>query len=271
MFRRILALMAFAMIANVSFANPPPPPEEVLLTPQNSVVLRGEVDSKSISELITQMSAMNGQNVYVYISSPGGSIRAGNEFIRFMDAYKGHVTCIADTAASMAFSILQACNTRLVFPDSIIMQHEATFGLEGQTPNNISFLGMILSMLDAMNKMEAARMEMTVEDLKKKIRDDWWLYGTQAVAAKAADGTAHVLCSPELIKSTTTQDVKTFFFSAKLTFSNCPLIGYPVKIESNIKIPANPARFSEELEKFLNGLNQRDKVFSPRSNGFVVP
>jgi hypothetical protein len=132
----------------------------------------------------------------------------------------------------MAFVILQTiCDDRLVGEVSTLMQHQTTFGVSGRDGEVQARVGMVSTINLWMDALQAARLGISIPVLRDRVRDEWWLIGEQAIKAKAADSVAAVLCTPALTKSTHEESFQNMFIKAKLTWSDCPLIEYPVKID----------------------------------------
>jgi ATP-dependent protease ClpP protease subunit len=229
----------------------------------NHVILRGVVDEAMVAKLIVKMTeiAVDNDEVLMYIVSPGGSVLAGNNLIQYMN-YLRHqgktMTCIADQAASMAFSIFQECDNRYVMPTSILMQHQMSVGLEDQYEN----LKSRIKLLEAINKQsclrQAARIGMTPEEFHAKILSDWWIYGDENVEANTADKVVLAGCTPTLALTTVEEDLNLGFFSLHLVYSGCPLSRFPLSIgnrnqcdETDVKCQADFAEQIKQLPHIL--------------------
>ena len=108
------------------------------LTTNNSVILRGPVNSISVSKWIYNINKIKTDDIYIYIKSPGGSVTSGNLFIEQIKSLSEsgkNIHCIAEFAASMAFIILQSCPNRYGLFSSILMQHQISFGISGNLQN----------------------------------------------------------------------------------------------------------------------------------------
>lgn len=228
MLRNFLVLIA---LISSMWATPSLAKEHITLTKENTVVLRGEVSSESVDKALNSILQNSSPNVYLYISSPGGSIMAGIHFIDKLRSSGKKVTCIADIAASMAFVILQSCETRYVLDSSLIMQHVATYGLQGEAPKNWKLVQMIHRMLDVMDKAQADKLKLSLSEFRGKTRDDWWLLGNDAVEARAADETVEVSCNSELLRSRVKEEMAVFIFKVEVTWYGCPLHRAPEKVE----------------------------------------
>lgn len=226
---------------------------EIVLTPTNALVLRGEVASDNMNALIHSIMTSKEDRLYLYIDSFGGSIFAGLKLIEAIKSTDKTIVCIANTAISMAFVILQSCDERLVVDDAVLMQHVASYGMEGQEPNNFTFAGFLHRVTKDLYKRQAERIGMAEEEFYKKIRDDWWLWDDEAVKANAADGKVLVKCSSELTKIYYTETIQVLFLSVELKFNACPLIPGPIVSSVPKELKKSPdaiAALTKVLEKF---------------------
>jgi len=228
--------------------------DTVTLTEDNHVVLKGKICEKSISKAIVDISNIgNSSEIVLFISSPGGEVFAGNNFIQFMNylRMKGKTfTCVADFAASMAFGIFQACDNRYVTPSTILMQHQMSVGLQDQYEN----LKNRISLLDAINYQaiatQARRTNLTVEEFKAKVVSDWWLYGESSVSQNAADKVVQVGCSSDLLESTYEDSIDFFGTTYNLVYSMCPLARAPLSFEEMNADTNNATNLSETMKAY---------------------
>jgi hypothetical protein len=201
--------------------------------------------------------------VYLYITSPGGSITAGMELANIIKNSGKNIKCVAGFAASMAFALLQACNERYVLEHSIIMQHVPHYSLGGDAPNNWSMVQFLTRMIRKLDEDQAKRLGMTVDAFRAKTRDDWWLFGAEAVEAKAADGVVTASCSPGLTKQRQKEKVQVVFWKFNIEWSGCPLIEGPVKIEAEgLSKKSKSKRAREEYQRVIQKLNVREYLLS---------
>lgn len=238
-----------------------PTDQPLVMTPENTIILRGEVRTQSVSEVILRLNEIESNEVILFINSPGGSVLAGNQLTYALQTTNKKVTCIANMAASMAFAILQSCGTRAVLPQSIIMQHVATYGVDGEAPKNVSMVKFLQRMLRKSDEVQAQRIGISYEDFKRKTRNDWWLVGSDTVDNGVADKVVNAVCSPELVKKRSKQTVNNLFFSLEIEWSGCPLIEYPTKItkpESPFGIKSKSA--VQEYANFLKIIKLRDSM-----------
>lgn len=212
----------------------------VTLTEDNFVVLRGAIDEDSASYFIKDIYRLvvnekNNDDIYVYLMTPGGSVIHGYDIIQTLEALSQtgkKIHCIADTAYSMGFSILQACDYRHVIKSSSIMQHQMSFGFEGQMENNKNRFKFIESIEEKMTEQQSARLGLSQDEFKKKILSDWWMFSDNAVKENAADDIVNVLCDKSLTNETYFREFNFVFFGkVKFEFSKCPLIKSPISID----------------------------------------
>jgi len=185
--------------SGVSYAN-----KAVVLGVNNHVVLNGDINKKLVDDIIFKIASHPKNSLYLYVNSPGGSIHSGNVLVEFLKTTKKKVFCIADYAASMAFTIVQYCHKRLVSNNSILMQHEASLELHDSVPKLLSMLKMIVGKILITETGTAGRLGISYKKYKEKIANDWWIHGGDAVDEGVADEVRSISCTNKLIKQTTT-------------------------------------------------------------------
>lgn len=213
----------------------------IKLTTGNTVNFRGAVDGQSItsaqiklSELISQRGKA-GYPIYLVFDSPGGSIVAGDAFIQFAKMLP-NVHTISIFAASMASGIVEAMpGRRYVTHNGIMMFHRASGTFQGQFESGeieqqLEFFKKVVREMEMRN---ASRMLMTLEAYKDKVKDEYWLYGNDAVEKKAADELVNLECSPDLIKKRENSLVQSLFGSFNVSWSGCPLFRAPIQASGN--------------------------------------
>lgn len=234
--------------------------ETIKLEKANTFVIRGEVTSSSMNKLSHQILESKADKIYLFINSPGGSIFAGLKFMEAVKATDKKVICVADTAISMAFAILQGiCSERLIMENAVLMQHVAAYNLQGQEPNNYTFSRFLHSMALSLYANQAKRMGMAYADFYSKIRDDWWMWGEEAVQANAADRVVNVKCSKDMLSSYSVEKIQVFIFTVELKFSSCPLISGPAGVnapEEAFKMPG----FGKALQDALDSYSPKSLV-----------
>lgn len=234
-------------------------PSQVHLTKDNTLLLRGPISDTTASSLTQDLLTVPGKEAYLFIDSPGGSVVAAARIIAAMRSSDKKVTCIAETAISAAFMILQACDVRLITYSGITMQHNASLAVgRKEIPNFKTFVEFIYRMLDITDAIQAKRLGLSVEEFKNKTKDDWWLFSLDAVSNNVVDGMTTVKCSKDAIESTTSVSVQGFLGMVfKFDFSRCPLLSEPIPAKENNFY--NP----EEVARAYNVLMSREPIRDP--------
>jgi len=206
----------------------------ITLNRSNHAVLRGEITDASVSKFLFNLQNLDDDNIYIYISSPGGSVLDGLKVIdqiEFLSNSGKQVSCIADVAMSMGFVILQACPTRLITGSSVLMQHQMSFSVDGPIRNVNSRVKFVESLEQNLDFMQANRLNMSVTDFSNTISHDWWLYGEKILKYNAADKKVYVKCDKELLENVVIEKVPGIFGEYKSVYSECPTIRGPLSTE----------------------------------------
>jgi len=210
---------------------------DIVLTKDNTVVLNDTVNWDSISKvsmdlLLLSTRVPEDQPIYLFLSTPGGSVLAGSAFIEVLKHIPQEVHTITSFAASMGFSIVQASDKRIILETGTLMSHRASLGgLEGQLDGEIETrIRYYKDITNILNKEAANRMGLSLGKYKRLINREYWAVGNKAVSQGAADKVASVTCSLDLLTSHNIQKVRTLFGAIELKFSNCPLIVSPIEV-----------------------------------------
>lgn len=195
-----------------------------VLSEHNTVSIVGPIGQATASDFISSLAQMKSDEVTIYLDSPGGSVIAGNTMITYMQSSGKTYNCVAKFAASMAFGILQACDNRYLTRDGIIMQHTMSYMVGGSAPQNRSLVGLFQRIEDEMDRFQAERLELSLEEFRYKTIRDYWLYSVDAITDKAADGIAVVSCEAELVKKKIIRTFRGFFGTISVKMSACPLL-----------------------------------------------
>lgn len=211
------------------------------LTDSNSVILRGPVDSNSVSKWISQLNRVDNDYINLYITSPGGSVHSGNLLVEQIKSLKESgktINCIAEFAASMAFVILQSCSNRYGLESSVLMQHQMSLGIHGNIKNVNNYLSYLNDLSNEMNLMQSKRLGMSLDKFNSKVVNDWWVTGKKGLEFNIIDEIVLVKCNSNIINKIDVIIVDNFFNTQKINFSKCPLITEPlVKIRKEYLIP----------------------------------
>jgi ATP-dependent Clp protease protease subunit len=202
--------------------------------------------------------------INIFINSPGGSVMEGLKIVSYIEMLNKNVkvNCIADFAASMAFIITQSCKNRFALKSSILMQHQMSLMNKGNLFNLNNYMDMINDMNVDLDKSQAERINISYEEFKERITNDWWLYGNKAKELNVVDNIVNVRCSDRLTSRTEKIKISTFFGDVEFTFNLCPLIRHPLKVKFNREFEDlcldnfNHDTFNtEEFDKYNNYFN----------------
>lgn len=226
----IVALLAVSLSAQS---------RQVILTPDNSVTLRSEINYESTGETqlaLMKLVAKRGKAtypIYLVMDSPGGGIDAGNSFIEFTKTISNLET-ITLFAASMASAIVQQLpGKRLIIETGVSMFHRATGGFEGQFEDGEleSRLNLYKDVVRTMEQKNADRMRIPLKIYKNLVKDELWILGKDGIKRGVADEIITVGCSAELLAQSKVVQVQVFVFQMSVRFNDCPLFrgGVPEK------------------------------------------
>ncbi len=212
--------------------------KNIMLNPNEFISIKDEITKESIDKNLKDLSysLTYTKNPLIYIDSGGGSVMDGERLIhqmKFLQNENIKITCIAHKAYSMAFHILQMCDERYIMEYSTLMSHQMSFGLNRMEFINMkNYLHMVEVMDNKLNKQIAKRIGMEYDTYIQKIRNDWWIYGDEAISYKLADEVVYVSCNPALYTQISeTKEVKEIKMSESgitvnsnnVTIHACPL------------------------------------------------
>jgi ATP-dependent protease ClpP protease subunit len=234
-----------SMISTACFASSSPSSKVLTLTSDNHVVLNDEINGKTVSTFLKDFLNLKEDNRIVFISSPGGSVTDGMHLIQVVRDEKAankdlHISCYVDEAASMAFGIVQAiCDERLGGSTSTLMQHQAAYGVSGTDNQIVSRIKMISSILKVLDSIQAKRIGITVEELRRRSSDEWWTVGQEAVSSHVLDNLSPIVCSKDLLNEKKNVKFASLFGSGTAVFSKCPLLSAPVDVSMDDHKPVH--------------------------------
>jgi len=209
----------------------------ITLTKSNTVVFRGAVTGESVTEVQKKIFKLSSANkfqdtIYLVLDTPGGDVVSGQEFITSLKALPQEIKTITNFAASMGFIMAQSLGERLILPHGTLMSHRARGSVSGQIPGELnSRVEYWTRRMENIEKECADRMKLSVNDYKNLIVNEYWVDGQDAVNANAADKVVLAKCDSSMITGTNIETVRTLFGSVRVTWSDCPLITYPLDVD----------------------------------------
>lgn len=147
------------------------------------------IPSISARRLSKELDDARGEEVELYINSPGGSVSAGSEVYTILKEYSGNVKAkVTGVAASAASFFLMAANEIMMSPTSQLMIHNASTGTEGDKNIHSSNTDMLNGTDVAITNAYRLRTGKTTEELLGLMNKTTWMNAQQAVETGFADG-----------------------------------------------------------------------------------
>lgn len=209
------------------------PEGSIQLTTGNTVNFRGEFNDNTVSKVqqklkkLVQFRGKKSYPIYIVFNSPGGSVDAGMSLISFVNSLE-NVHTITIFGASMSAMSMQLINgKRYVTEDTTLMFHRAKIGgiggqIEvGEVESRVAY---IKSMLRSIGKRVAKRIGLSYDQYSARVKDEWWIYGSDAVTEGAADETVKLSCSKALQEQMEESIEQVFIFTTTVKRSACPLL-----------------------------------------------
>ena len=152
------------------------------------VMLSEDVNDITASLIVAQLlyleSVNADQDISFYINSPGGSITAGMAIYDTMNFIKCDVSTICvGMAASMGAFLLSAGTKgkRLALPNSEIMIHQPTTGMQGQATDIKIHADRIIQIKRKLNEILAANCGKPVEEVERDAERDYFMTADEAL------------------------------------------------------------------------------------------
>lgn len=231
--------------------------DRIVLTKKNSLSIRVPITPDTTSIIKQNLikignSLPKSEKVYLFLSTPGGSIIDGLEIINMAKSLSQEVITITSFAASMGYIMVQSLGERLILPNGILMSHRAYGGFEGQIPGEIdSQLKFWHEFLRDIDETVALRSNLTLERYRELTRNEYWTSGKKAIKDRMADKIVSVTCDKSL-SGEVKEKMMTFFGPIDVIWSECPLISTPLRIdftgiENNKSISEIEKRLTKEI------------------------
>ena len=233
--------------------------KELVLSQDNTLVLRGAVQPSSTAELMEEATKLDanlksGYPIYLFLYTPGGSIQAGLELIEFLKGLNRPVHTISLFSASMGWQIQQHLGIRYVMNYSVTMSHKARGGFEGSFGGGISQLdaryGLWLRRVDLMDRVtvERTKGKQTLSSYRAAYAHELWLNGSEAVKLGYADELIMVKCDSTL-QGTSDTTIDLGFFKIIASFPKCPSKTAPLDVKASLFTNKGEMDLGEFLSK----------------------
>nr|UXE31002.1 Clp protease proteolytic subunit [Ostreobium quekettii] len=145
--------------------------------------LGDELANQLIGVMLYLNSEENGQDLYIYINSPGGSVTCGIGVYDIVNYVTADVTTIAvGTAASMASFVLAGgtYGRRIAFPHSRIMIHQPEGGSQGQASEVILESEEVIRIRKQVGQIYSNRTGQSLNQISKDMDRDQFMSAREA-------------------------------------------------------------------------------------------
>lgn len=208
----------------------------LVIRSKNTLVFNEVVTDKSVAQFQVKAQAMSNKlsaddEIIVVLYTPGGSVDAGMALMDTLKALPQKVKTLTIFAASMGFQFVQNLDERMILPSGVLMSHRAYGGMEGEIGGEFDVrFNAVKRQIEYMDRIAAARMQMSLEAYRDLIADEYWVHGFEAVDDRASDKLILARCDKDMV-GTEEKEFLTIFGPIKVTFSKCPLITGPLEIK----------------------------------------
>jgi len=157
------------------------------LLAERIIFISGEIDDDSANLVISELlylDALNHNDIFIYLNSPGGSVTAGLAIFDTMNYIKSDVSTVAmGLCASMAAILLAAGKKgkRLALKNSEIMLHQVLGGMKGQATDIKIQAERILEIKKKLNKILASLCHKSLNKINKDTERDYYLSPEMAI------------------------------------------------------------------------------------------
>jgi len=161
----------------------------------NAILLDTEVTDESVDVVIDKLNELSSPNkkVYLIITSPGGSVIAGNKLIAYIDnSEMDIITVCQQVCASMGFHIFESGKTRYMVGHSILMAHPPTGGARGTLPEMLSQIDGIKRLTDELDIRTAKRAKLSYDKFSVDVLKNLWVTSNESYNMGLSDGLIHI-------------------------------------------------------------------------------
>ena len=158
------------------------------------IFLGGPIDDHVANLVIAQLLFLTNEDpkkdIYLYINSPGGAITSGMAIYDTMQFIKPDVATICiGMAASMGAFLLAggAKGKRFALPNSEVMIHQPSGGVEGQATDIEISAKRILKMRSKLNEIMAKNTGQKISKIELDVERDFFMGADEAVTYGIVD------------------------------------------------------------------------------------
>lgn len=139
-----------------------------------------EEDSTCPRDVQKIINEANGEEIEVYINSPGGIIEAGSEIYTMLRNYKGTIkTYIVGEACSCA-SIIAMASYSEMSPTALMMVHCVSGGASGNHTDMEHMAGILKTADDALSNAYVSKTGLSKKEILTMMENETWLTAEKA-------------------------------------------------------------------------------------------
>ena len=179
-----------------------------------TINLDGIISEWGISASFIEEELRNaaGQDVKIFVKSPGGNVFEGIGIFNAIKNYKEKTTAvISSSAASIASYIVMACDEIVMEANAFLMIHNPHLSVEGDYISLEKHAAILKDITDVMAEEYSSRCGEDVEHVRDMMASETWMNGAVAKEKGFVDGVL-----PH--KGTNTQDIAAMQIAAKANF-----------------------------------------------------
>ncbi len=148
-----------------------------------------DMEATSPAKVKKEIEAAKGEDLEVFINSPGGEVFSGSEIYTDLKSYKGHVTVkIVGVAASAASVIAMAGDKVLITPTGQLMMHNVTTVAKGDYRSMEHTAGALKNANATIANAYRIKTGLSQEQLLKLMDEETWFTPEQAKKYGLVDG-----------------------------------------------------------------------------------
>lgn len=147
-----------------------------------------EMDATCPRDIAKILDEANGDDVEVYINSPGGVIDSGSEIYTTLRSYRGILKIYIVGQACSAASIIAMAGYSEMSPTALMMVHCASSGVRGNHTDMEKMAEVLKTADDALSNAYIKKTGMSKEEVLSMMEAETWLTAEQAKARGLIDG-----------------------------------------------------------------------------------
>lgn len=147
-----------------------------------------EEDSTCPRDVSKTLTEANGEEIEVYINSPGGIIEAGSEIYTTLRSYQGNIKIYIVGQACSAASIIAMAGHCEMSPTALMMVHCVSSGARGNHATMEKTAEVLRTADDALSNAYIAKTGMSKSEALDMMEHETWLTAEQAKVKGLIDG-----------------------------------------------------------------------------------